>query len=472
MLLRHGAFYVVARGGPAIVTLCAISVYSRLLSPEAYGQYALVIAGVGLANKLVFEWLRLSLLRFLPGYQTQRSMFVSTLFAGFASLLLLTAILGGAALLAIDDPVWLELTAIGLPLLWIQALFDVHLEFQRSQLSPVTYGIMSLSKALLALAFGVALVWAGFGAIALLFGLMIGLLVPLLPPLIHELRSARPALVDRALLVTLCRYGAPLAMTAALGFIVQNSDRFMIAWLLDDAAVGRYALTYDLANSSVGVVFMVVNLAAYPLVIRALERDGREAAQHQLRLSLKALVGVGLPATAGLVMIAPNAATVLLGDQFQENAALLMRWIAIGTLLNQMRAFYFDLAFQLARSTLMQMWVSASSALLNVVLNLWWIPAAGIMGAAYATVVSYGFAVVASGLLGRSAFPLPAPDGDIAKIGVATVAMTLALWLMGNGHGMVDLVVHIGLASLAYLVLLWLMNVAGLRSGFLMGSKE
>jgi O-antigen/teichoic acid export membrane protein len=472
MLLRHGAFYVVARGAPAIVSLLAISVYSRLLSPEAYGQYALVIAGVGLANKLVFEWLRLSLLRFLPGYQTQRSMFVSTLFAGFASLLLLTAVLGGAALLAITDPVSLKLIAIGLPLLWIQALFDVHLEFQRSRLSPIAYGAMSLSKALLALAFGVALVWAGFGAIALLLGLLFGLLLPLLPPLVHELRSARPALVDRTLLVALCRYGAPLAMTAALGFIVQNSDRFMIAWLLGDGAVGRYALSYDLANNSVGVVFVVVNLAAYPLVIRALERDGLEAARHQLKQSLKALVGVGLPATVGLIIVAPNAATVLLGDQFQEDAGLLIRWIAVGTLLNQLRAFYFDLAFQLARSTLVQMWVSASSALLNVALNLWWIPAVGIMGAAYATVVSYAYAAVASGLLGRRAFPLPAPDADIAKICLATAGMTLTLWLMGSGHGVMDLVVQIGSGGSAYLGLLWLLNIAGVRSRFPLGSKE
>ena len=472
MLLRHGAMYVVARGAPGIISLVAISVYSRLLSPEAYGQYALVIAGVGLANKLLFEWLRLSLLRFLPGYQAQRAMFVSTLFAGFASLLLLTAVLGGAALVVMSDPVWLKLTLIGLPLLWIQALFDVHLEFQRSQLSPITYGIMTVSKAILAFSFGVVLVWVGFGAIALLIGLMVGLLLPLLPPLVRELRAARPILVDRTLLVALCRYGAPLAVTAALGYIVQNSDRFMIGWLLGEAAVGRYALTYDLANNSVGVIFMVVNLAAYPLVIRALEHEGPEAARRQLSQSLKALIGVGLPATVGLVMVAPNAAAVLLGARFQEDAALLMRWIAVGTLLNQLRAFYFDLAFQLARSTSMQMWVSASAALLNVALNLWWIPAFGIMGAAYATVVSYAYAVVASGLLGRRAFSLPAPDIDTAKICLATVGMTLALWLMGSGHGLIELVVQIGLGGLVYLSFIWLMNVAGVRSGFQVGSKR
>ncbi|MGH6914833.1 MAG: lipopolysaccharide biosynthesis protein, partial [Geminicoccales bacterium] len=163
MLLRHGAMYLAARGLPGIISLAAITIYSRLLSPDDYGQYALVIAGVGLANKLAFEWLRLSLLRFLPGYQAQRSTFLSTLLAGFFGLALITAIVGGAALFALQDPVRLKLSVLGLALLWVQALFDLHLEIARSQLSPVTYGMMAASRAVLALALGVALVLAGFG---------------------------------------------------------------------------------------------------------------------------------------------------------------------------------------------------------------------------------------------------------------------------------------------------------------------
>jgi O-antigen/teichoic acid export membrane protein len=68
MLWRHSALYLLARGLPGVVSLAAIAVYTRLLGADEYGRYALVIAGVGLGNKLVFEWLRLSLLRFRPGF--------------------------------------------------------------------------------------------------------------------------------------------------------------------------------------------------------------------------------------------------------------------------------------------------------------------------------------------------------------------------------------------------------------------
>lgn len=471
MLLRHGAMYLVARGLPGLVSLAAIGIYSRLLSPEAYGQYALVVAAVGLANKLVFEWLRLGLLRFLPSYQARHAAFVSTLLAGFFGLAIVTALVGGPLLFVLTDPVWLKLAAVGLPLLWVQALFDLHLELARSQLSPLGYGLMSVSKAVLALALGVALVWAGLGPMALLLGLLVGMLLPLLPPFVRELRAARAALVDRQLLISLSHYGGPLAVTAALGFIIGNSDRFMIAWLLGDEAVGRYAVSYDLASNAINVVLMAVNLASYPIVVRALERDGPEAARKQLSESLTALAAVGLPATVGLIVVAPNAVAVLLGDRFQEDAAGLIRWIAVGALLGQLRAFYLNLAFQLARYTVGQMWISIASAVLNVALNLWWIPLAGIKGAAYATVVSYAFSALLSVMLGRSGFRLPGPDRDVAKVGVATLAMAAAVWWVSGQHGVVALAIQVGLGGLVYVLMLWLMDVAGLRSRLLSRPK-
>ena len=71
MIWRHSVFYLLARGLPGLVNLAAIAVYTRLLAADEYGRYALVIAGVGFANKLMFEWLRLACVRFLPATRTR-----------------------------------------------------------------------------------------------------------------------------------------------------------------------------------------------------------------------------------------------------------------------------------------------------------------------------------------------------------------------------------------------------------------
>ena len=55
MLLRHSALYLLARGVPGLVNFFAIAIYTRMLSPEEYGRYALVVAGVGLFNVNFFS---------------------------------------------------------------------------------------------------------------------------------------------------------------------------------------------------------------------------------------------------------------------------------------------------------------------------------------------------------------------------------------------------------------------------------
>src|SRR3954454_9976326 len=65
-ILSHVGIYLLARGVPGVVAFLAIPLFSRLLTPAEYGRYALVVATAALVNSLVFQWTRLSLVRFLP----------------------------------------------------------------------------------------------------------------------------------------------------------------------------------------------------------------------------------------------------------------------------------------------------------------------------------------------------------------------------------------------------------------------
>src|SRR5690606_9414278 len=154
MLWQHGVLYLLARGVPGLISLSAIAIYTRLLTPEDYGHYALVIAGVGLANKFLYEWLRLGLLRFSPAMRDQQETLMATIAATFLGLVVTTGVMGAVAL-GLTDPLSRWMLAAGIPLLWIQALFDLQLERARSQLLPKRYGVMAMTRACLGLALGV-----------------------------------------------------------------------------------------------------------------------------------------------------------------------------------------------------------------------------------------------------------------------------------------------------------------------------
>jgi O-antigen/teichoic acid export membrane protein len=466
MLLHHSAVYLVARGVPGIVSFVALAVFTRLLTPEEYGRYALVIAGVGLVDVLLLQWLRLGLLRFLPAEGIPRDRMLATIVAASVRVALIASIVGVLAIVVfLPDPALRGLALFGVVLVWLQAFFELNQEYVRTELSPARYGAFAAARSLLALGVGASLVLLGWGAAGPVVGLAVAFALPILllggyrPWVQVSLRDRDPALA-RSLLA----YGAPLALTAALGFVVSSSDRFLLAGLVGTAEAGRYAVGYDFAQFTLGMLMTVVNLAAYPIAVRALEEHGVEAAREQLRRNAQLLLAVSAPAAAGMAVLAANVTGVLLGEAFRDAAAGIVPWIALAALVAGAKSFYVDLGFQLGRRTVGQVWVMAGAAVVNLSLNLWWIPRWGLMGAVYATVVAYLVALVAGWWLARRVFPLPAPPLAAVRVLAATAVMVLAVWPMRTWEGPVALATQVAVGVAVYAVALGALHWSGLRA--------
>lgn len=462
MLLRHSALYLLARGVPGLVNFFAIAIYTRMLSPEEYGRYALVVAGVGLFNVIFFQWLRLSLLRFLPAYLSDPKDLLSSVLAGFVSVAFLTGVLGVLAAAVWPDPSLRGLLLVAIPLLWAQAWFELNLEMARSRLRPERYGMMSGIKAVSALVLGVAAVFWGLGAEGPLFGLLVGFLIASFLYGRSEWQGIIPKW-SSGFMKTLVGYGLPLTATFALSFVVSSCDRFLIAWFLGEGAAGVYSASYNLAQQSLTLLMMVVNVAAYPLAARALESKGEEAARKQLLKNAELLFGVAFPGTLGLITLAPNIAAILLGTEFQKEASQLIPLVAVAALLSGIRAYHFDLAFQLGQRTVGQVWVMGGAAAINLLLNCWWIPRYGPLGAAWSTMVAYAVALLLSANLGRKIFFIPIEWRSVAKLTIATAAM-IPILLAGRIAGTTLAWVGAGVgATFVYGASLLLLDAGGLR---------
>jgi O-antigen/teichoic acid export membrane protein len=463
MLLRHSAIYLVARFVPSVLGLLGIAIYTRLLSPADYGLYALVVSGAGLAQVWLFEWLRLSVLRFLPRREEGRAELVSSLAAGF---LIAAGCAGGlafAALALFGRVVPHGVLELGTLLLLAQGLFGVTAAMTWADLAPQRFALMALSTAILMLALGVLALWLGLGPLGLVGAQIIALVVAVLRPLARERRHLRLPAIRRAVISRCWRYGLPLSIASGFGLAVMNSDRFMIASLLGTGATGGFAAAYELARNPVGALLSAISQAAVPLAINRLERGGADAARAQLQRNLTFLLAIGLPATAGIALVAGDLVAVVLGVEFRDTAAALIPWIALAALLHGITAYHFDLAFQLAQNTVPMACISMMAALLNLGLNYWWIQALGVVGAAYASVVSYIFALACSVVWGRRVFALPRPDSDVLKIAGATVVMAAAVWAVPAPVSAWALGVRVLTGAVVYGATIWALDVGGLR---------
>lgn len=462
MLLKHSAIYLVARGVPGAINFTAIAVYTRMLSPEDYGRYVLVLAAVGLVNVVFFQWLRLCLVRFLPRYSADTRPLLSTVLTAFAGLVFVTAILGVLLVSLWPDAISRSLVALAVPLLWAQAWFELNLALAQSELRPKSYGVMAILKSVSALGLGALMILWGLGARGPLIGLMLGFLVA------ASFRSRKDwgrlrAFCDRQILLEMLRYGLPLTLTFALAFIVSASDRFLIAALLGESDVGVYAASYDLADQSLTLLMMIVNLAAYPLAVRSLESEGVAAAQIQVKQNATLLLAIGVPACVGIMILAPGIGNFVLGVSFRDAAQFLLPLVVLAALLSGLKAFHFDLAFQLGRWTAGQVWVVGVAALVNLLLNLWWLPIFGLRGAAYATVVAYLVGMVMSAVLGRRVFRVPFPWSETVRIMFAAGVMAVAVEWLRNELSRGVLLKQIAVGVMVYIVIFVILDVARSR---------
>jgi O-antigen/teichoic acid export membrane protein len=452
---------------PGVVNFAALALYTRALSAEAYGRYALVLAVVITAKMVAFDWLRLGLFRFFQSAQRdgRLSALLSTAMVGFVGACLLVSVVWVAALsfVPFDEKIKADLW-LGLPLLLVWALFEQLLQINRAAIAPVRYGVLSATRAVLCLgaALFFVIVW-GLDESGLLLGLILGTAVPAFVDLVRWVGHMNPRSVERTLAADLLRYSMPFVVIFALDFIPSVSNRFLLQHFLGSEAVGLFAAGYDLANQTIMVLFAILNLAAYPLVVQALEQVGKDAAQTQLRKYALVFFGVAVPASVGLALVA-RPLSAMLGEDFRQVAGQLMPWVALSAFVMGAKAFYFDLAFQLGLRTKLQIWPVAAAAVLNVVLNLWWIPIYGVMGAVWATCAAYALALVISAGLGRKVFPLPFPASDLGRIALATFPMAIAMLLASRtSDGWVELALMVGLGAAVYVAAIWFADVGQFR---------
>jgi O-antigen/teichoic acid export membrane protein len=418
MLFRHSLYYLLARGGPGLINFAALAVYSRLLAPDEFGRYALVLAGVGFANVMVFQWLNLVLSRFWAANENQPERFLGGILALFLALALAAGSIGILVVSLWSDQAWRQLLILALLLLVAQAWFELNLVLAQVQIKPAWYGKLLVSKTMVALGVGGILAWLGLGSFAPITGLIVAYLAAFLFFLSPVWRGISPYWPEVESLRAQLRYGLPLAVTFALNWVMDGSDRLLLGWLLDERAVGFYAAGYDLAFQSLTLLLTIINTAGYPLVLHALDKNGVEQARWQLGQNGELLITAAFVGVTMMIALAPQIIELIIGEKFRTGALLVFPWVALAAAISGIKAFHFDIAFHLKKSSPYLVLTGTIAAAVNVVLNLILIPAFGILGAAWATLLAYIVAFVTSAWLGRRVFPMPSVKPMLIKAGL------------------------------------------------------
>lgn len=469
MFWRHILGYLPVNAVQGAVAFGTIVLFTRLLLPEEYGRYALVLATTQLVQMSCFTWVHAGMARF---YETARGegRLGAHFATGYAAVAGLCVVVGAVYVGAVELSGLPETVRgvlyLGLGALLLRSILMLGLETHRAARNVRTFGALESAYALIGLGLAVLLILttdlreaAPFVALATAGLICLAFDLPAVARLAPRPMTAPSGRELRRFFV----YGLPVSMSLALEFALGAADRYLIGWFLGEAAVGVYAASYALAARIIGIIFIWLAMAGLPLMIAALEREGREAAVEVARRNAEMIVLVGFPAAAGLAAIAEPLASVMIGADFRASAVTLVPWIVLAALMNGIMAHYVHNAFILSRRTDLMAWMAAPPTVLNVVLNVLLIPRLGLPGAVIATVISYAVALVLATWIGRRFFPIPLVPGTAARGTLAAAVMGLAVWMAPGDAGVVALALKIAAGVAVYVPMALLLDVGGCR---------
>ena len=453
---------------PMLANLVSIYVLTRILDPSRYGDYALVMSIMMLGQTGLLDWAVLGAKKFYErSVQSGKlpSLF-STIYVGLATSALAVVVLCWAGINLF------HVTGHMATLLWLGAaviiareLSGVSKSFELAAISRGRYMLMECGESLISVSVGIWLCWHyGLGA----SGLFTGMLVGALTIVAYDAANIRVRLTnggfDLRQQKEILAFVAPLSAVFFVEYIMSAADRMMVQYFLGSAELGIYAVAYNIAERAGTAIFLALGLASYPLVVRAMERGGREGAMRQARQNVEVLMALALPAWAGFTVTSGHIATVLAGPDYAAPVAALLPLSGVAVFVYGLRVHYFAHSQHLTGKTFSLLLAGAPAALVNVVLNAILLPKLGLPGAVWARLISYLVALAINVWLCQRQFPMPFPFASIGKITLATLTMSGLLYVINFPETILGLAGMIVSGAVIYGVLALLFDLGGLRT--------
>ncbi len=195
--------------------------------------------------------------------------------------------------------------------------------------------------------------------------------------------------------VVLLRDSWPLILTGVAISIYMKIDQVMLGQMLGDQAVGIYSVAVRISEVWYFIPMAIV-ASVFPAILDA-KKQSDELYRQRLQQLYDLMVGLSFAVAIPMTFLSDNIIVLLFGGAYQQAGAVLAIhiWASIFVFLGVASGKWF-----LAENRqILSFHRAAIGAALNIALNLILIPKYAVLGAAWATVISYSVSAFFSDVL-------------------------------------------------------------------------
>lgn len=433
-----------------------LPILTKTIPIEEYGTYVQVTVTIGLVPAMVMLGLPYTMVRFLAAAKSKED-----IQEGYYSILGITVITSGMASIIIfllagplsnalfDGRV--EVTRILAAIVFLECMNGLQFNYFRTFQQIKRYSALTFSKTLVQLTLVGAFVLLGHG----LFGAVIGLLITDLILfaimgilIVSEIGVAVPKFTH---LREYLSFGIPTVPGNISNWVVNSSDRYVIAIFVGTAHVGYYSPGYTLGNI-IGIFIAPLSFMLPAALSAQYDMKNIKTVQTILSYSKKYFLALAIPSVVGLSILSAPLLEVITTPDIAEHGHMITFFTSLGALFYGIRAIDSQILI-LEKKTMITGKIWLFSGFLNIVLNLLFIPIFGIVGAAVTTLISYIVAYIILGHISRRFLGSPVNPFFVFKCLLSSAIVALVLLII-NPRGVDEIILAIIICTSIYFSML------------------
>ncbi len=382
-LVSNTALFGISTFGSKFLSFLLTPFYTRILSSAEYGVTDLLIQTGNLLIPLASAGIADAVIRFgLERNSDKRGVFTTGFFvtaAGFLALLLVSPLLGRIEFLS--GYLWLVLLYV-----LMANLHSLCSQFARATGYVRLFALSGVLCTILTIGFNILFLAAfrmGITGYVLANVLADGICTIFVFLLARQWRCLRLSALSRSGTSRMLRYSAPLVPSTLCSWIINISDRYLIALLVSSAANGIYAVGNKVPN----ILMTVASIFTSAWQLSALADQPREEKERFFSNVFSVYSAIAFTAASAVILTARISTRLLAAPEYY----VAWRYVPTLTLATTFACLgsFLSSIYMVERRSGATMATTVLGAAANVIGNLFLIQLWGPMGAAVSTLLSY-----------------------------------------------------------------------------------
>ncbi len=444
----------------SLSSLILVPVLSKNLSIQDYGVWSLFIATVAFIPLLVNLGLPYSMLRFLAVEHDKkiiREEFYSITFVllimGLITLFIMLLFSKQLALVLFNGNT--GITIILAVTVFVSIMISSFFTYFRTYQQMKIFSVLSLIQTYFMVFLVVIFIQLDYKITGIVFGYLLAQILVAISALIFIIHQIGFNIPKFKKIRDYLSFGIPTVPSNLSTYTVDLSDRYVIGIILGTTYVGYYSPGYTLGN--IIAMFMAPFAFLLPSLLSSYyDQNKLEEVNLHLQYSLKYFLLVAIPATFGLSLLSEPLLTLLSTAEIAKNGYLITPFVALSACLVGIYGIISQiLALKKKTKIIGTMWIIA--AVLNIILNIIFVPLYGIIAAAITTLIAYAFTCAAAIFYSNKYIKVHFDLKFILKSIFASIIMSSVI-LYIKPVSVVWILITIFISSLVYMVVIILLK--------------